>query len=119
VIVAGARPILGGSGSRERRDFRVFLAAMFLFTLGNSTDVFLVLHAHELGVPPHWAVLWIVLHLSKTAFATPADRFADRFGRRLPFSSVGACNGLGYLGFAWPPRGRSGRCWCSTACFTA
>ncbi len=67
---------------QERRQFGVFLVAMILFTLGNSTDVFLILHAHELGVPDYLApIMWVVLHLSKTIWATPCGGLSDRFGR--------------------------------------
>jgi len=66
----------------DRRRFWVFLLAMFMFTLGNSTDVFLVLHAHELGVPAVLApVLWMVLHISKSVSSTPLAGLSDRFGR--------------------------------------
>jgi len=106
VIVAGAAADPPAeAGRRERRDFRVFLAAMVLFTLGNSTDVFLVLHAHELGVPTALApVLWIVLHLSKTAFATPGGSFSDRFGRKASILIGWGVYGLAYLGFALADR---------------
>lgn len=85
----------------DRRNFRVFLGAMVLFTLGNSTDVFLVLHAHELGIPATLApVLWIVLHVSKTAFATPGGSFSDRFGRKTSILLGWGVYALAYLGFA-------------------
>jgi len=48
-------------------NFRRYLAALFLFTLGNSSDSFLLVRAKELGVPLFaLPVLWIVFHLVKS-----------------------------------------------------
>ncbi|MBZ0271405.1 MFS transporter [bacterium] len=91
----------GSSDDFDRRRFGVFLAAMVLFTLGNSTDVFLLLHAQELGVPVAYApVLWIVLHLSKTAFATPGGTLSDRIGRRKAILAGWGVYAIAYAGFA-------------------
>jgi MFS family permease len=86
---------------KNRRDFGMFLTAMVLFTLGNSSDFFLVLHAHELGVPVALApVLWIVLHLSKGLFATPGGALSDRIGRKSAILLGWGVYSLTYLGFA-------------------
>jgi hypothetical protein len=43
--------------------FRRYLAALGLFTLGNSSDLFLVWHAQQLGMPAHLLpLLWLVFH---------------------------------------------------------
>ena len=86
---------------RPGRGFGVFLAAMVLFTLGNSTDIFLVLHAHELGVPVALApLLWIVLHLSKSLSATPGGGLSDRIGRKRTILIGWGIYALSYAGFA-------------------
>lgn len=91
----------GAENGYSRRDFNVFLMAMVLFTLGNSTDIFLILHAQELGVPVALApVLWIVLHLSKSAFATPGGSLSDRIGRKRTILMGWVIYSLAYLGFA-------------------
>ena len=48
-VATTSAPVLTGIGLGGR--FWVFLAAVFLFTLGNSTDAFLILRANQLGVP--------------------------------------------------------------------
>lgn len=66
------------------RRFYVFLAAVTLFTLGNSSDLFLVFYAQtRFGLGLGWVIaLWIVLHLSKVAFSVPGGRLSDLYGRR-------------------------------------
>lgn len=70
---------------RERFDrrFWIFLGAVLLFTLGNSTDAFLLLRATDLGVPVAWVpLLWAYLHVVKAATGTAGGMLSDRFGRR-------------------------------------
>jgi len=63
--------------------FYVFLVAVGLFALGNSSDLFLVLYAQDrLGLGAGSVIgLWVILHLAKIAFSLPGGRFSDRFGR--------------------------------------
>jgi MFS family permease len=59
------------------------LAVILLFTLGNSTDAFLLLRATQLGVPVTLApVLWALLHTVKALASTPGGALSDRIGRR-------------------------------------
>ena len=59
------------------------LAAITLFTLGNSTDAFLLLRATQLGVPVAMApILWAMLHVVKSTASTPGGILSDRFGRK-------------------------------------
>jgi len=63
--------------------FWALLAVLLLFTLGNSTDAFLLLRAANLGVPVALApILWAMLHVVKSASSTPAGALSDRIGRR-------------------------------------
>ena len=65
------------------RRFWGALAAITLFTLGNSTDAFLLLRATELGVPVAMApILWAMLHLVKSSTSTPGGVLSDRIGRK-------------------------------------
>lgn len=62
--------------------FRAVLGVVTLFTLGNSSDAFLLLKAHAIGISPAWIpLLWIVLHVTKAASSTPAGALSDRVGR--------------------------------------
>jgi MFS family permease len=63
--------------------FWAFLAVLFVFTLGNSTDAFLLLRASDLGVDAALIpVLWAMLHLVKSVSSTPAGALSDRIGRK-------------------------------------
>lgn len=63
--------------------FRGFLVALVLFTLGNSSDAFLLVRAEQLGVPVLWLpVLWCVFHIVKSAGNWWLGGLVDRFGPR-------------------------------------
>jgi MFS family permease len=105
----GARPEPVGTapahapsrGAPLGRSFATVLAAVLVFTLGNSTDAFLVLRAAQLGVPvAQVPLLWAMLHVVKSAGSTPGGALADRLGRRPPILAGWAVHALVYLGFA-------------------
>jgi MFS family permease len=77
------------------------LAIIFVFTLGNSTDAFLLLRATQLGVPVVLApILWALLHVVKTASNVPGGSLSDRVGRK-PTLAVGwLLYALVYFAFA-------------------
>jgi MFS family permease len=65
------------------RRFWAYLAVLFVFTLGNSTDAFLLLRAGQLGiVPALLPILWALLHIVKSSSSTPGGILSDRLGRR-------------------------------------
>ena len=82
--------------------FKIFLLIIILFSLGNSSDAFLLLKAKEAGVPVSLIpLLWMALHLVKSLSATPGGILSDRLGRKgviiagwLLYSGV-------YWAFAW------------------
>jgi MFS family permease len=74
--------------------FYYVLFAVTLFSLGNSSDMFLVLRAQSAGIPMRYApLLGLVFNITYTLFAWPAGRFSDRFSRRVIAAA-------GYLVFA-------------------
>jgi len=65
------------------RRFWAYLGVLLLFTLGNSTDAFLLLRANQLGVAPALIpILWAMLHVVKSASSTPGGALSDRLGRK-------------------------------------
>jgi MFS family permease len=63
--------------------FRRFLLVMVLFTLGNSSDMFLMLRAKALGLSASQVVLLFALfNLTYSLASYPAGMVSDRFGRR-------------------------------------
>ncbi len=82
--------------------FKYFLLIIALFTLGNSSDAFLLLRAKDLGVGTALVpVLWFFFHLSKTAFSIPGGYLSDKIGRRRVMILGWTVYGLVYLGFAF------------------
>jgi MFS family permease len=77
------------------------LGVIFLFTLGNSTDAFLLLRANQLGVPVALApILWAALHVVKTASNIPGGTLSDRIGRRPTLIAGWLLYAAVYFGFA-------------------
>ena len=79
-----------------------YLVVLALFTLGNSTDAFLLLRAQEAGVPlAHIPLLWAFLHVVKSVAATPGGALSDRVGRRPLLLAGWGVYALVYLGFGF------------------
>src|SRR5262249_5871238 len=65
------------------RNFRMYLVALVVFTLGNSSDAFLLLRAGELGVSKvEIPLLWGAFHIVKSVGSLAAGRAIDRLGPR-------------------------------------
>ena len=98
-----ATPAVGGPDLTVplgARFWRV-LGVIFLFTLGNSTDAFLLLRANQLGVPVALApILWAALHVVKSMASTPGGALSDRIGRRPTLIMGWTLYALVYVGFA-------------------
>jgi len=81
--------------------FAAYLGVLLLFTLGNSTDAFLLLRARALGVETAMLpVLWAALHVVKAAASTPAGALSDRVGRRGLIVAGWLVYSATYVGFA-------------------
>jgi MFS family permease len=63
--------------------FRKYLLIILVFTLGNSTDAFLLLRAQQLGVAVTLLpMIWVALHVVKMGFSVPGGILSDRIGRK-------------------------------------
>jgi len=84
IVAAPMTPaVTSGPGAALPRSFWLTMLPILVFTLGNSTDAFLLLRASQLGVPTALIPLvWVLLHLVKSASSTPAGALSDRVGRR-------------------------------------
>jgi len=80
--------------------FRRFLAVVVVFTLGNSSDAFLLLRASQTGVDAAYVpILWALLHLVKSATSVPGGVWSDRVGRKKLLVSGWIAYALIYAGF--------------------
>jgi MFS family permease len=83
------------------RRFWLFLGVIFLFTLGNSSDAFLVLRAQNLGNPIFVILLMLLLfNVVYAALSTPAGILSDKLGRKKILLAGWLTYALVYLGFA-------------------
>ena len=80
---------------------RRFLGVSVLFTLGNSSNTFLLLRAQAVGFTPAGAILLYLLYNLVFALCSyPAGRLSDQLGRKTLLVMGYAFYGLVYLGFA-------------------
>jgi len=97
--VAARAPALGDAAASftwrgATPAYRAFLAIGVLFALGNSSDAFLILRAHNLGLGTLATVLaYAVYNVVYAAAGWPAGILSDRLGRR-------GILGAGFLMFA-------------------
>lgn len=81
--------------------YRQFLLVVGLFSLGNSSDAFLLLRSQSLGLTgEQLLLLYAIFNLVETCLGFAAGRLSDRIGRR-PLLAMGyGMFALVYLGFA-------------------
>jgi MFS family permease len=71
------------SGNELSGEFYTALAAVTIFSLGNSSDMFLVMRAQNVGIAVVLApLLGLVFNVTYTLGSWPAGWFSDRYSRR-------------------------------------
>ena len=75
-------------------EFYKALAVIFLFSLGNASDAFLLLRFADVGISAFWIpLLWSAIHIVKSVSSVVGGQWSDRWGRRQVI-------GLGWLIYA-------------------
>jgi len=108
VLALGVREAKGGAArpaGRRARDFPLryyaFLAIVFVFTLGNSTDALLLVKANDVGIEAAFIPLvYLVFNAVAVLCAVPAGALSDRIGRERLIVCGYSLYALIYLGFA-------------------
>ncbi len=86
---------------RAPRSYRSIVVWLTLFALVNSSDVFLILRAREMGFDDRLAIGgYILYNLVFAAAAYPGGRLSDRFGRKRVTVCGLALYAVVYAGFA-------------------
>jgi MFS family permease len=99
---SSARLSLAGLG----RPFRLYLAIVGIFTLGNSSDAFLILRARSVGLSVTGVLgMMITFNLIYAALSSPAGALSDRVGRRRLLLAGWIAYAFVYLGFGFVQAG--------------
>jgi predicted MFS family arabinose efflux permease len=84
------------------RPFHVYLITLFVFTLGSSTDAFLLMRLSKAGLSISFvALLWSLHHVVKMASTYGGGFLADRFRSRSLILTGWFLYAMVYVGFAW------------------
>lgn len=115
VLMLGAAEVTGTGKSKtvERLSlkemnprFKYFLVVLVLFTLGNSSDAFILLRGQERGLSILQVMgMSLTFNAIYTVFAGPLGAWSDKIGRRRLMLGGWLAYGLVYLGFAFSQTG--------------
>lgn len=97
-----ARHPLAGARGLLRGRFGWYLGCVLVFTLGNSSDAFLMMRAQDVGISVAAVpLLWMGLNLVRSAFGIYGGVLADRYGRLRVLRWGWLCYALVYAGFGF------------------
>jgi len=78
-----------------------FLLVIALFSLGNSSNAFMILKAEQVGVSPAWiSGLYLAFNVTYALLSVPAGMLADRIGPKKMILSGFVLFAMVYTGFA-------------------
>ena len=90
--------------SKLPKSFYFLLAALAIFSIGNSSDMFLVLRAQNVGIAASFApLLGLVFNIVYTATSWPAGKLADKMSKNALAAAGFLVFGIVYLVFAFDP----------------
>jgi len=105
-VASGASQTSEGAGAASSRtklprELNAFFAVLTLFTLGNSTDAFLLLKLTDVaGSARFIPLMWAALHVVKATVSIVAGSWSDRVGRRGVIAAGWLVYAAVYVGFA-------------------
>ncbi len=89
-------------GLKLNGKLKMYLATIFVFCLGNSSNTFLLLKAQERGFSaPQVILLYLIFNVAASVLAIPSGKLSDRIGRSKVLVPGYLIYGLVYLGFAY------------------
>lgn len=91
----------GAASAPLPQSFNRFMLVLALFTLGNSTDAFLLLRLTDAaGTVRFVPLMWAALHVVKASVSMAAGSWSDRIGRRTVITIGWLVYAVVYAGFA-------------------
>jgi len=99
---ANSQTTSGADGRVLSSSYWRVVTLLIIFTLGNSSDAFLLLRAGEVGLTP-WAVVlaYALYNVTYALLSYPAGIISDRLGRWRVIALGWAIYAIAYLGFAY------------------
>jgi MFS family permease len=99
--IAATVDLLPAKSTPFDKRFKLFLLVMGIFTLGNSSDFFIILRAQDLGTSVLNITLMLVLfNITYALVSIPAGILSDKLGRRKMITIGWLVYALVYFGFA-------------------
>ena len=99
-IARAGKPVSFGWKNLDGR-LKLFMVFIFLFTLGNSSNAFIILRAVDVGFSPTSVILlYFAFNMTGSLLAYPAGLLSDRFGRKNVLCAGYFLYGVVYLGIA-------------------
>jgi len=99
--VSPARRTADAPAMKMPREFTAFMLVLTLFTLGNSSDAFLLLKLTDAAGSARWVpLMWSALHVVKATVSVAGGRWSDRIGRRTVIAIGWLVYAAVYAGFA-------------------
>jgi MFS family permease len=101
VATSDVVPDFGRPPTPLSREFTAFMLVLTLFTLGNSTDAFLLLKLTDVaGTARFVPLMWAALHVVKAVVSVTGGSWSDRIGRRVVIAVGWVVYAVVYAGFA-------------------
>ncbi|WP_312612139.1 MFS transporter [Oscillibacter sp.] len=98
---AAASEKLSLKGLKLDGKLKAYLAVIFVFCLGNSSNTFLLLKAQERGFSASQVMLlYLIFNVATSVLAIPSGKLSDQYGRSKILVPGYLIYGLVYLGFA-------------------
>lgn len=95
-------PPAEGAKEKMPRSLRAFFVVLFLFTLSNASDFFIILRAKEAGLDDTWIlIVWTAFAGLRALVTTPGSLLSDKIGRKPTLLLGWILYGAVYVGFAY------------------
>jgi len=109
---AASRPALKFAFKGLDRRLKIFFLAVFIFTLGNSSNQFLLLKSMDNGVSlPDVLLMYMAFNLTTAALSTPLGSLSDRVGRKKVIMAGYGLYTFVYLMFGFIGKGDTALLW--------